>query len=194
MKILNLTETVKHNKPVFKMASSCSIGLRQVFCLGLALCLLLFTGEASRPVLAQPATTLRFSLHSVLIDTRVGSTAVMAVVIENADNIGGFDIQIDYDPNVALITEWTLGDFMPEAICFELVNVPGLLQVACAKTGTPGISSLGTLVELTFEATAWSGNSPQSFLLPAETLAQASALQTLHELFCSLPRCAEVRS
>ncbi len=115
MKILNLTETFTHREPLSKLVSYCAIRLRQVFYVGLAAGLLLLAGAAARPVLAQAATTVNFSPVPAVIDTWVGSTTVVNVPVSNAVNIGVFSIQINYDPDIALISQWVLGSFVPEA-------------------------------------------------------------------------------
>lgn len=145
------------------MVSYCSILFRQVFYVSLVACLLLFTGAAPRPVLAQAAATVSFFPSSAVIDTRVGGTTLVNVVISNAVNIGGFSIQINYDPNVARISQWASGNFFANAICLTPVDIPGTLQVDCAKIGPEGSSGSGTLAQLTFEALTWGGYSPLSF-------------------------------
>ena len=163
MKMRSITKTVKHKKSRGKVVSYFSMRFRQVLLLCLAFCLLLFAGAAPRQVLAQAAATVSFSPTSAVIDTRVGNTTVVDVVISNAVNIGGFSIQINYDPNVARISRWAPGNFFADAICLTPVDIPGSLQVDCAKIGNPGNNGSGRLAELTFEAVAWGGNSPLNF-------------------------------
>ena len=163
MKMIDMTTTDKHKKPRGKAVSYFSMRFRLVLTLCLAFCLLFFAGAAPRPVLAQAAATVSFSPVPAVIDTRVGSTTVVDVLISNAVNIGAFSIRINYDPNVAQISQWGPGNFFTDAICLTPVDIPGSLQVDCAKIGNPGNNGSGTLVELTFEALAWGGNSPLSF-------------------------------
>ena len=162
MKIANLFETMKRKQPLYKMVSYCYMTFGRVFYVSLAASLLLFAVVAPQPALGQVATTVGFSPVPVEIDIRVGGTTVVNVVIENADNVGAFDIQIDYDPNVALISGWEQGSFLPSAICLVPLDEPGSLKLACAKIGPDGSNGSGTLVSLTFKATALGGNTSLS--------------------------------
>ena len=159
MKISNLTETIKHKEPLWKLVSSCLMPFKLVFYLGLAACLLSFAGAASLPVSAQAIPTLSFSPVPAVLDTRVANTTVVDVLISNAVNISGFDVQVDYDPNVASINQWVRGSFFPTGFCLPVLDIPGSLRLACTKTGEPGINGSGTLAKLTFEAMAWGGAS-----------------------------------
>jgi hypothetical protein len=157
MKSSNLNHTNKSRKPANKKAGSGIIGWRNVFSLGLALSLLLLAAGRPGPVSAQPTPTLRFSPHPAVIDTHVGKTTVVEVVVENAEDINAFDIQIDYDPTVALISGWEQGSFLPGVICLVPLEEPGSLKLACTKTGPGGSSGSGSLVKLTFQATPQGG-------------------------------------
>ncbi len=115
MKMCNLTEILKIQEPRCNQASHLSKKVGQALCFSLVVCLLLFVGAAPRPVLAQAATAVSFSPVPVVIDTRVGGTTVVDVLVRNEVNIGVFSIQINYDPDMALISQWVLGSFVPEA-------------------------------------------------------------------------------
>ena len=125
-----------------------------------------------RPVHAQAETILSFSPMMTELYFNGASTAQVQVVVTDVELLNAFDITITYDPDVAVVTAWSKGDFLSNLFDIVKVNDPGLFRLTTTQLSTPGVSGSGTLINLTFSATG-AGSTPLTFT--AVTLSNSSS-------------------
>ena len=99
-----------------------------------------------------------------VIKVRPGQTAEMAVVVERARNLGGFQLQLRYDPRVVKVTAAQLGTLLGstgrETVLLgpEIDDEFGRVKVGGFSYGDPpGPSGEGNLVRLSIEVLGDSG-------------------------------------
>lgn len=109
------------------------------FIIGIILSLL------SVPVMssAQTSTVVKIDPNSVVVDP--GDSFSVDVMVENVQDLYAFDIIVQFDPEVIIVNQITLGSFLVEGIILiqEVNNLDGKVQFAMtqvrpepAKTGT----------------------------------------------------------
>jgi len=112
--------------------------------------------------LAVPQAELRAQSQTVLTlvpqdpGLILDSSSTVDLLIQNADQINGFDVKIVYDPNVLTLTSWAHGGFLggsSQIYNVSLQNNPGLFRLAAVRLGFTWISGDGKLLTLTFKGT-----------------------------------------
>jgi hypothetical protein len=113
------------------------------------------------PVGAQePTTRLFFNPTPLQIDTTIDPTGVVMLEVADGVDIFAFDLFVQYDPSLLLVSQVMLGDFLGEGLfCMDQVNEPGLVHYSCTRFGVDtGVTGSGVLLELTFEALGQGGD------------------------------------
>ncbi len=105
-----------------------------------------------------------FTPDPAYIYTNVGTSIVVKVDLANAVNIWSFDIMIEYDESVAILTSYEYIDLFGGIVCPYQVNNPGYFVLSCGGWGGLPFSGDGTLIELTFERVAI-GTTPLTFTM-----------------------------
>lgn len=120
------------------------------------------------PVNAQNGAVLAVVPGQILLYLDGDTSAQAQVTVSNVVDLNAFDITLTYDENVAVISSWSHGGFLPEPTCFREINDPGYFRLACVKLFT-GVSGSGVLINLAIEAVA-AGTTMLEFS-PAELVA-----------------------
>ena len=132
---------------------------------------------AFKPAAAQEGTTVFFSPDPATIDLNGTNSQVVEVWVGNALNLYSFDIAFTYNPEIALISSWSFGEFFEIEIwaCQRTTNNPGYFRLACTQIApvTPKSGS-GVVFRATFE-----GTQPGSTLM---TLTKAEFSNTISEM------------
>lgn len=81
---------------------------------------------AFKPAAAQEGTTVFFSPDPATIDLNGTNSQVVEVWVGNALNLYSFDIAFTYNPEIALISSWSFGEFFEIEIwaCQRTTNNP----------------------------------------------------------------------
>ncbi len=86
-----------------------------------------------------------------------GSVVTVAVLVNDAANLGAMDIQVTYDPSVLAFTGATMGGMSSNG--FVESNAPQAGTALVSFIDTQGISGSGEIVQLTFSVTGAAGSS-----------------------------------
>ena len=132
---------------------------------------------AFKPAAAQEGTTVFFSPDPATIYLNGTNSQVVEVWVGNALNLYSFDIAFTYNPEIALISSWSFGEFFEIEVwaCQRTTNNPGYFRLACTQIApvTPKSGS-GVVFRATFE-----GTQPGSTLM---TLTKAEFSNTISEM------------
>lgn len=79
-----------------------------------------------------------------------GNQIVIRVEVKNGDNLNGYNLKINYNPEVITLETWSHGGYMSNLKVDKQVNDPGSLSLEVMQFNTPGVSGDGTLLNLTF--------------------------------------------
>ena len=125
-----------------------------------------------RVVHAQTGTVVAISPAVTDLYFNGTNTALVQVIVTDVELLNAFDITITYDPAVAVVTDWSEGDFLSNLWNVREVNDPGNFRLATTQIATPGVSGSGVLINLTFEGLGV-GSTPLTFT--AVTLSNSSS-------------------
>lgn len=85
------------------------------------------------------------------INLPLGSQLLIELAVIDGENINGFDITLNYDDQYLSLAYWMHGGYLQNVSCLQMVNEPGLFQLACEQIDRPEASGDGTLIELVFD-------------------------------------------
>ncbi len=127
----------------------------------------LFLGSfffAFKPAAAQTDTTVFFSPDPATDYLNGTNSQVVEVWVADAVDIRGFDFIITYDANLASITSYAFGNFLPITpdSCLKKDNLPGYFRLACVRLGGDPVSGNGVLFTMTFAGSSF-GVTPLTF-------------------------------
>jgi hypothetical protein len=115
------------------------------------------TPEAPKP--ATPAKTPAAAFSPAQAQAQMGGTVSLSIVLSDVENLFSSPLSIRFDPKVLRLNDATLGDLLrndnnPVAFTKNIQNDTGSasIQLNCAP-GAPGVSGVGTVVTLNFQAT-----------------------------------------
>ena len=101
-----------------------------------------------------PGTRVRIKPADLAVE--LNETFVVQVVIEEANDLGGFQFDLTYDPSIVQVTEPALGDFLGSTgrnavtVVSEANNVEGRVTLAAVSIGSAtGSSGAGVLATIT---------------------------------------------
>lgn len=119
---------------------------------------------AFKPAAAQTGTIVYFSPNSASVYLNGTNSQAVEVWVEAAVDIRGFDFIISYDANLASITSFAVGNFLPVTLdsCLKKDNLPGYFRLQCIKLGGDTVSGEGVLFTVTF-AGSNPGETPLTF-------------------------------
>ena len=85
------------------------------------------------------------------ISLPLGSQLLIELDVIDGENINGFDITINYDDRYLSLVYWLHGGYLQNVSCLQMINEPGLFQLACQQINRPETSGDGTLIEMVFD-------------------------------------------
>ncbi len=142
----------------------------------LLICILLLTAMSLLygvvGVRAQEAVEVRFDPQQA--QASVGATTTVHLLVKAEVAVGGFDLTLDYDPDLLLLDGWAYGDFLSELYVLKKEDTPGHFRLVSVQLAIPPVAGEGTLVELTLRGLAV-GTS--TLMLSDVTLANATGNQ-----------------
>jgi general secretion pathway protein D len=106
-----------------------------------------------------PSAPASYAIAPAAVSPSAGSTFTMAVILNNARDIGSTPLQISYDASKMALLNVDSGDLLgKDGQAVALVHRddgPGLITIAASRPpGTAGVSGNGTVCTLTFQAKA----------------------------------------
>lgn len=127
--------------------------LRTKFFLGaiLLLCVLILLFSVG-VVHAQQLVEVRFDPQGSQVG--VGATTTVQLMVNAQVAVGGFDLTLDYDPNLLLLESWAYGDFLSELYVVKKEDTPGHFRLVSVQLAVPPVAGDGTLVKLTLRGVA----------------------------------------
>jgi general secretion pathway protein D len=113
----------------------------------------------SAPSSSPPSAPVSFAIAPAAVSPATGSTFTMAVILNNAKDIGSTPLQISYDASKMALLNVDSGDLLGrDGQAVALVHRddgPGLITIAASRPpGSAGVSGNGTVCTLTFQAKA----------------------------------------
>jgi general secretion pathway protein D len=113
------------------------------------------------PPPAKPAGTGKLRFNPATVDTTVGSSVPVALVIDGGSDVAAAPMLILFDPKVVRLNDVTVGDFLSAdgqqpVFTKNIMNDAGQANIQLNRLpGNPGVSGpSGTLVTLNFQAIA----------------------------------------
>lgn len=85
------------------------------------------------------------------ISLPLGSQLLIELDVIDGENINGFDITLNYDDRYLSLVYWLHGGYLQNVSCLQMINEPGLFQLACQQINRPETSGDGILIELAFD-------------------------------------------
>ena len=85
------------------------------------------------------------------ISLPLGSLLLIELDVIDGEDVNGFDITLNYDDRYLSLAYWMHGDYLRNVSCLQMINEPGLFQLACEQIDRPEASGDGTLIELVFD-------------------------------------------
>jgi general secretion pathway protein D len=113
---------------------------------------------APRAEVEQPKGNVKVQFLPGTVNTAVSSSFAVGVVIQG-DDIAATPMQIQFDPKLLRLNDVTRGNFFSQdgqqpAFTKNIQNDTGTASVQLNRaSGTPGVSGIGTVVTLNFQAT-----------------------------------------
>lgn len=80
----------------------------------------------------------------------VGSTTTVQLMVKAPVAVGGFDLTLDYNPNLLLLENWTYGDFLSELYVVKKEDSPGHFRLVSVQLDVPPVAGEGKLMAITF--------------------------------------------
>lgn len=80
----------------------------------------------------------------------LGSQILIELAVIDGEDVNGFDITLNYDDRYLSLAYWMHGGYLQNVSCLQMINEPGLFQLACEQIVRPEVSGDGTLIELVF--------------------------------------------
>lgn len=84
----------------------------------------------------------------------VGEMTTVRLMVNAQVAVGGFDLTLDYDPNLLLLDSWVYGDFLSELYVVKKEDTPGHFRLVSVQLAVPPVAGEGTLVELNLRGLA----------------------------------------
>jgi len=81
----------------------------------------------------------------------LGSQLLIELDVIDGENVNGFDITLNYDDRYLSLAYWMHGGYLQNVSCLQMINEPGLFQLACQQIDRPETSGDGILIELVFD-------------------------------------------
>ena len=104
----------------------------------------------------------------------IGATTAVQLMVNAPVAVGGFDLTLDYDPDLLHLDAWKYGDFLSKLYIVKKEDTPGHLRLVSVQLAVPPVAGEGKLLEFTFRGLAI-GSSPLT--LSNVTLANATGNQ-----------------
>ena len=113
---------------------------------------LLLSFSPIRSVAAQePGTWVYFSPDPSYIYINAANEVTVNVMIRDAEDISGFDVRVNFDPNIVSLESYAFGDFLTDVMCSNEVIGEDYIRLVCGQMGPlPGRNGSGSLVSLVF--------------------------------------------
>lgn len=108
---------------------------------------------ALKPAAAQTGTTVFFAPDPANVYLNGSNSQVVEVWVGNAVELNVFDITVEYDPAVANLSGWAVGNFLTGLSCFippGSPDAPGYFRRVCVQLNQPLQTGSGVLLKLTF--------------------------------------------
>ena len=123
-----------------------------------ALFLIIMIFGFSQPVLAQTGTIV--SVDPAYLEVDPGEMFSVDVVVTDVIDLFGFDVMINYDPEIITFDHFDFGDFVDDGFSFTIPHDPGCVQFVRSQVSSsdPKTGS-GILVTLYFVANQVDGES-----------------------------------
>ena len=137
--------------------------------------ILLLVALLAWPMLARAQDGATLAIEKAI--GRPNSTAELNVSMTNADDVGGLDLALRYDPGVARFSEARVGATAENALMEANEIEPGLLLVALADSD--GLSGDGSVVIIKFDVVGSEGD--------ATTVAVEGARAYHHDTLIDIP-------
>jgi len=90
------------------------------------------------------------SVEPADVSLPLGSQLLIELTVIDGEDVNGFDITLNYDDRYLSLAYWMHGGYLQNVSCLQMVNQPGLFQLACEQIDRPEASGDGTLIELVF--------------------------------------------
>lgn len=103
-----------------------------------------------RTVSAETETVRSILPGEVILYLNGVDSAQAQVYISDVQDLNAFDIVLTYDGTLAVVSHYSCGTFLSNLECFSEINDPGYFRLACFQVSKPGVSSSGSLANLTF--------------------------------------------
>lgn len=163
--------------------------MRKLFRCVLFLVLLLPLFAAFQPAQAETSTVVRVDPPTLTVNTEQYFS--VDIMVEDVEELWGFDVSVQYDPDYLDMTDVVLGPFLDEGILI-IDDDPGLINVINAQLNdqddpVSSKSGSGILFTLHFSSRLLDGQTPLTILEPENMpLLSASPDAEVMEIPCSV--------
>lgn len=107
-------------------------------------------------------------VQPAIVEVNSEEAFTLSVIIENVVNLYGFDINLEFDPNLIDVTGVEMGDFLEQGLYFNVIdNYTGNIQIVNSQQDpSESKSGSGILVLIHFTALTEAGTSSISLVEP----------------------------
>lgn len=105
---------------------------------------------ASAPKAGSAQTVTILSISPSQVETGLGGTAALSVLVSDVEDLNAFDIELTYDPQVLTLSSWGFGSFLTQLVQVVVENEPGRFHLVATQLAQPGKTGSGSLIELRF--------------------------------------------
>jgi hypothetical protein len=117
--------------------------------IGVTLCLLLLLSWFGS-VGAEGETRVTVTPSESTVFLNNSNQANVSITITDAVDINAYDLIVEYDESVGVVSDWSHGGFLSNLLCLIQTNDPGYFRLVCTQNSSPGVSGDGVLLNLIF--------------------------------------------
>ncbi len=164
--------------------------MRKLFRCVLFLVLLLPLFAAFQPAQAETGTVVR--VDPTMLTVNAQQDFSIDIKVEDVENLYGFDVSVQYDPDYLDLNNVELGDFLESGILMIDDNDPGIINFINSQLNDPldpvlPKSGSGILFTIHFSSRLLDGQTPLTILEPDNMpLLSASPDEEVMEIPCSV--------